>query len=144
VPLTLPRNPQNGIFKEGKQPWHLEHFPQRTEAAVLVQCYFTLIVMALCTAFRLGQEAADTAPAPTAAADADTTLTSALLNGEGTQRWRQRLTQENRDHVIVFIGPRYGIFHVAEFAVLAGLRLTTFPPALGSPPAILARFGLGP
>jgi len=31
---------ENGIFKEGKQPWHLEHFPQRTEAAVLVQCYF--------------------------------------------------------------------------------------------------------
>jgi len=58
---------ENGIFKEGKQPWHLEHFPQRTEAAVLVQCYFTLTVMALCTAFRLCQEAADTTP-PTAPA----------------------------------------------------------------------------
>jgi len=133
---------ENGIFKEGKQPWHLEQFPQRTEAAVLVQCYFTLTVMALCTAFRLCQEAADTTP--TTADDADTTLTSALLGGEGTQRWRQRVTEENRDHVIVFIGPRYGIFHVAEFAVLAGLRLTTLPPALGSPHDILARYGLGP
>jgi len=135
---------ENGIFKEGKQPWHLEQFPQRTEAAVLVQCYFTLTVMALCTAFRLCQEAADTAPTATVAADADPTLTSALLGGEGTQRWRHRVTEENRDHVIVFIGPRYGIFHVAEFAVLAGLHLTTLPPGLGSPPAILARFGLGP
>ncbi len=133
---------ENGIFKEGKQPWHLEHFPQRTEAAVLVQCYFTLTVMALCTAFRLCQEAADTAPA--VAADTASTLTSALLGGEGTARWRQRLTEENRDHVIVFIGPRYGIFHLAEFAVLAGLHLTTLPPTVGSPSDILARYGLGP
>jgi len=135
---------ENGIFKEGKQPWHLEQFPQRTEAAVLVQCYFTVTVMALCTAFRLCQEAADTAPTAMAAADADPTLTSALLGGEGTQRWRHRVTEENRDHVIVFIGPRYGIFHVAEFAVLAGLHLTTLPPGLGSWHDILARFGLGP
>jgi len=131
---------ENGIFKEGKQPWHLEHFPQRAEAAVLVQCYFTVTVMALCTAFRLCQEAADTTPAD----DADTALTSALLGGEGTPRWRHRLKDENRDHVIIFIGPRYGIFHVAEFAVLAGLHLTTLPPTVGSPCDILTRYGLGP
>jgi len=137
---------ENGIFKEGKHPWHLEQFPQRTEAAVHVHCYFTLTVMALCTAFRLCQEAADITPAATTADDADTArpLTSALLGGEGTTRWRQRLQEENRDHVIVFIGPRYGIFHLAEFAVLAGLRLTTLPPTLGTPHDILARFGLGP
>ena len=134
---------ENGIFKEGKQPWCLEHFPQRTEAAVLVQCYFTLTVMALCTAFRLCQEAADAAPA-SATDDADTALTSALLGGEGTERWRHRLKAENRDHVIVFIGPHYGIFHVAEFAVLAGLRLKTTPQTIGSPHDILTRFGLGP
>jgi len=109
-----------------------------------VQCYFTVTVMALCTPFRLCQEAADTTPTATAAADADTARTSALLGGEGTQRWRHRLQDENRDHVIVFIGPRYGIFHVAEFAVLAGLHLTTLPPTVGSPSAILARYGLGP
>jgi len=133
---------ENGIFKEGKQPWHLEHFPQRTEAAVHVQCYFTLTVMALCTAFRLCQEAAHTSP--TAADDVDTPFTSMLLGGEGMERWRHRLQEETRDHVIVFIGPRYGIFHLAEFAVLAGLHLTTLPPTVGSPSAILARYGLGP
>ncbi len=133
---------ENGIFKEGKQPWHLEHFPQRTEAAVRVQCYFTLTVMALCTAFRLCQEATHTSP--TAADDVDTPFTSTLLGGEGMERWRHRLKEENRDHVIVFSGPRYGIFHVAEFAVLAGLRLTTLPPMLGTSHDILARFGLGP
>jgi hypothetical protein len=135
---------ENGIFKEGKHPWHLEHFPQRTEAAVLVQCYFTVTVMALCTAFRLCQEAAHTTPMATAADDAGITLTSALLGGEGTQRWRHRLKEENRDKVIVFIGPQYGIFHVAEFAILAGLRLKTIPQTVGSPHEILTRFGLGP
>jgi hypothetical protein len=41
---------ENGIFKEGKHPWHLTHFPQETEEAVIVHCFLTLIVMALSTA----------------------------------------------------------------------------------------------
>src|SRR5262249_54800579 len=44
---------ENGIFKEGKHPWHLGRFPKRTQAAVVVHCHFTLLVMGLCTAFRL-------------------------------------------------------------------------------------------
>jgi hypothetical protein len=32
---------ENGIFKEGKHPWHLGHFPKKTEAAVVVHCHFT-------------------------------------------------------------------------------------------------------
>ncbi len=36
---------ENGIFKEGKHPWHLLKFPKRTEAAVVVHCHFTLLVM---------------------------------------------------------------------------------------------------
>src|SRR6266699_2713318 len=47
---------ENGIFKEGKHPWHLLRFPKRTAAAVVVvHCFFTLLVMGLCTAFRLWQ-----------------------------------------------------------------------------------------
>jgi len=140
----------NGIFKEGNHPWHLAQFPPRTAAAVHVPCYFTRTVLALCPAFRLWQEAADITPAATTADDADTArpltrpLTRPLLGGDGTTRWRQRVTEENRDHVIVFIGPRYGIFHLAECAVLAGRRLTTLPPTLGTPHDILARCGLGP
>jgi Transposase DDE domain len=41
---------ENGIFKEGKHPWHLTPCPQRTEAAVIVHCHFTLLVMTLTTA----------------------------------------------------------------------------------------------
>lgn len=140
---------ENGIFKEGKHPWHLEHAPQKTEAAVLVQCYFTLITMALCTAFRLQQarDAAEAQPADVAAeaggpAAAAQAISSVLLGGEGTARWRRRLKQENRDQVIVFVGVWYGIFHLAELAILSGLRLKTLPPALGSREAVLARYGL--
>lgn len=127
---------ENGIFKEGKHPWHLGQFPQKTEAAVVVHCFFTLAMMTLCTAFRLWQ--AQQAAGPTPA------LSSGLLHGEGTERWRRRLKEANRDRVIVFVGAAYGIFHMAELAVLSGLRLKALPPELGSRQAILARYGLGP
>jgi hypothetical protein len=132
---------ENGIFKEGKYPWHLGHFPKKNEAAVVVHCHFTLAVMGLCTAFRLWQvkpaTAAASMPVPTA-------LSTALLGGEGTARWRLRLKQENRDKVLVFVAGAYGIFHLAELAVLAGMRLAVVPPHLGSPGTILQRYGLSP
>lgn len=143
---------ENGIFKEGKHPWHLEHAPQKTEAAVVLHCYFTLITMALCTAFRLQQarEAAEAERAAAAETERDgpaaaaPAISSVLLGGEGTARWRRRLKADNRDKVIVFVGARYGIFHLAELAILSGLRLKTLPPHLGSREAILARYGLAP
>jgi hypothetical protein len=133
---------ENGIFKEGKHPWHLLRFPKRTQAAVVVHCFFTLLVMALCTAFRLWQ--AQVATTPTSSTEVLPSLSSALLGGEGTARWRQRLREENRDKIIVFIGQAYGIFHLAEFAILTHLPLRQLPAALGSPHAVLQRFGLSP
>ncbi|HET8852255.1 MAG TPA: transposase [Ktedonobacteraceae bacterium] len=133
---------ENGIFKEGKHPWHLGQFPKRTEAAVVVHCYFTLLVMALCTAFRLWQ--AKPATTPTAQTQTSPTLSTTLLGGEGTARWRLRLKQENRDKVIVFFGDAYGIFHLAELAILTGMRLRRLPPYLCSPQAVLQRYGISP
>src|SRR6266700_3487967 len=133
---------ENGIFKEGKHPWHLLRFPKRTEAAVVVHCFFTLLVMALCTAFRLWQAQATTTA--TSSTEMVPSLSSALLAGEGTARWRQRLREENRDKIIVFIGQAYGIFHLAEFAILTHLPLRRLPSPLGSPQAILQRFGISP
>jgi len=127
---------ENGIFKEGKHPWHLTHFPQRTEAAVIVHCHFTLLVMTLTTAYRLWQAQ----QASTAAANR--TLSSTLLGGEGAERWRRRLKEENRDKVIVFVGDHYGIFHLAELSVLTGIRLKTLPAHLGSWRDVLARYGI--
>jgi Transposase DDE domain len=133
---------ENGIFKEGKHPWHLLRFPKRTEAAVVVHCFFPLLVMGLCTAFRLWQ--AQSTLLPTAQTAVHSNLSTALLGGEGTARWRQRLREENRDKIIVFIGQAYGIFHLAEFAILTHVPLRRLPSALGSPQAVLQRFGLSP
>jgi len=133
---------ENGIFKEGKHPWQLLRFPQRTQAAVVVHCHFTLLVMGLCTAFRLWQ--AQSALSPTEQTSVHANLSTALLGGEGTARWRQRLREENRDKIIVFIGHAYGIFHLAEFAILTHVPLHRLPSALGSPQAVLHHFGLSP
>jgi hypothetical protein len=133
---------ENGIFKEGKYPWHLGRFPKRTAAAVLVHVHFTLLVMALCTAFRLWQ--AQQAALATQQTETPASLSTALLAGEGTARWRLRLKQENRDKVIIFLAEVYGIFHLAELAILTGMRLHRLPSQLGSRQAILARFGISP
>src|SRR5947209_7051024 len=133
---------ENGIFKEGKHPWHLLNFPKRTEAAVVVHCHLTLLVMGLTTAFRLWQK--QQATAPTAQTEVLPTLSSALLGGEGIARWRKRLQEENRDKLIVFIGQAYGIFHLAEFAILTHLPIRILPSSLGSPQAVLQRFGISP
>jgi len=133
---------ENGIFKEGKHPWHLLHFPKRTEAAVVVHCHLTLLVMGLTTAFRLWQK--QQATAPTVLTDVLPTLSSALLGGEGIARWRKRLQEENRDKIIIFIGQAYGIFHLTEFAVLTHVPIRRLPSPLGSPQAVLQRFGISP
>src|SRR6266702_2684966 len=131
---------ENGIFKEGKHPWHLGKFPKKTEAAVVVHCHFTVLVMALATAFRLWQ--AQQALSPAQETDTPPSLSTALLGGEGTARWRLRLKEENRDKVIVFFADTYGIFHLAELAILSRVRLHRLPSHLGSPQAILQRYDI--
>jgi hypothetical protein len=71
-------------------------------------------------------------------------LSSALWGGEGIARWRKRLEEENRDKIIVFLGQAYGIFHLAEFAIVTHLPLRRLPSALGSPQAVLQHFGISP
>ena len=127
---------------EGKHPWHLARFPKKTEAAVIVHCHFTLLVMALCTAFRLWQ--AQQAAALAHQMEVPPSVSTALLGGEGTAGFRLRLQEENRDKVIVFVADVYGIFHLAELAVLSGLRLQRLPSHLGSRQAILERYGITP
>lgn len=133
---------ENGIFKEGKHPWHLGRFPKKTEAAVVVHCHFTLLVMALCSAFRLWQ--AHQAMAPMNQTEVGPTLSTALLGGEGTARWRLRLKEENRDKGIVEKDDAYGIFHLAELAVLTGMRLHRLPSHLGSRQSIRERYSISP
>ena len=132
---------ENGLFREAKHPWHLKNSPQKNEAGVVVHVFFTLMVMALTTAYRLESQREEETDQ-----DSPQPLGVALLGGEGAQRWRQRLRAENRDKVIVFAGDHYGIFHTAAVMILAGLRVKPdkLPAALGSPTHIFAQYGLGP
>ena len=98
--------------------------------------------MALCTAFRLWQ--VQSAADPTHETEARSSLSTALLGGEGMARWRLRLKEENRDKVIIFVGDAYGIFYLAELAILTGMRLHRLPSHLGSRQDILLRYGISP
>lgn len=131
---------ENGLFREGKGPWGLEHAPQKTENAVIVHVVLTMAVIALATAYRLWRCQQELAK------ETNPQTGMALLDGEGATAWRRRLLQENRDKVIVFVGDHYGIFHATEFALLGGLRIKPqgIPPEVGSPADILARYGLSP
>ena len=116
---------ENCWIKEAKQPWNLKHPPQKTGRAVRVHVVFTLLMFALATAYRLRREPHDTGTDPV-----------------GWQRWRRQLLQQNRDKVIVFAQGFYGIFPVAEFALLLGVKLTDVPPGIGTPQEVLAKYRL--
>ena len=60
----------------------------------------------------------------------------------GWQRWRRQLLQQNRDKLIVFAQGSYGIFHVAEYSILLGVKLNDVPPGIGTRQEVLARYEL--
>jgi hypothetical protein len=47
---------EHGGLKEIKQPWDVQHPPQKTARAVRVQVTFTLLMFALATVYRLQRE----------------------------------------------------------------------------------------
>ena len=111
-------------LKEARQQWDLKHAPQKTERAVRVHVLFTLLMFALATAYRLQCERASLGGAPV-----------------GWQRWRRQLLERTRDHVMAFGQGYYGIFHIAEFAPLMGVKLKDVPPGIGTHQEILAKYG---
>jgi hypothetical protein len=114
---------ENCCIKEAKQQWDLGHPPQKTERAMQVHVMFTLLMFALATAYRLQCEHEATA-------------------GEavGWQRWRRQVLEQTRDKVIVFAQGHYGIFHIAEYSLLLGVKLKDVPPDIGSLQQVLAKF----
>jgi hypothetical protein len=116
---------ENCCIKEAKQPWELGHPPQKTDRAVRVHVMFTLLIFALATAYRLPCE-------------------REAMGGEpvGCQRWRRQLLEQTRDQVIVFAEGHYGIFHLAEYSLLLGVKLKDVPPEIGSRQQVLAKYGL--
>jgi hypothetical protein len=103
----------------------LGHPPQKTERAVRVHVVFTLLMFALATAYRLQCE-------------------REAMGGEpvGWQRWRRQLLEQRREKVIVFAQGYYGIFHLAEYSLLVGVKLKDRPAGIGTRQDILAKYGL--
>jgi Transposase DDE domain len=116
---------ENCCIKAAKQQWELGHPPQKTARAVRVHVMFTLLLFALATAYRLQCEQEATGGEPI-----------------GWQRWRRQLLEQTRDKVIVFAQGYYGIFHLAEYSLLLGVRLQDKPPGIGTYHDILAKYGL--
>lgn len=116
---------ENCCIKESKQAWNLKRPPKKTERAVQVHVLFTLAMFALATAYRLRAEQAALGDEPV-----------------GWQRWRRQLIQQNRDKVMIFAQGWYGIFHVAEYSLLLGVRWREPPPEVGSRRDVLKKYGL--
>jgi hypothetical protein len=114
-------------IKEAKQPWELGHPPQKNDRAVRVHVVFTLLLFALATAYRrpcaqkaLGEESV------------------------GWQRWRRQLFEQTRDLVIVCAQGDDGLFHIAEYSLLVGVRIKDRPPGIGTCQEVLAKYRLTP
>jgi hypothetical protein len=118
---------ENCCIKACKQQWDLGHPPQKTERGVRVHVLFTRLMCALATAYRLQceQEAIGEEPG-------------------GWQRWRRQLREQTRDLVIVLAQGFYGIFHLAEYSLLMGVKIKDVPPGLGTLQEILAKYRLSP
>ena len=116
---------ENCCIKEAKQQWELGHPPQKTARAVRVHVVFTVLLFALATAYRLQREQAATGDEPI-----------------GWQRWRRQLWEHTRNLVVVFAQGAYGIFHLAEYSLLSGVKLKDVPPGIGTLPEILAKYRL--
>jgi Transposase DDE domain len=116
---------ENCCIKAAKQPWDLQHPPQKTARAVRVHVLFTLLMFALATAYRLPGE-------------------GEALRGEpvGWPRWRRQLLEQTRDQVIVCAQGSYGMLHIAAFALLMGVKRKDVPPGIGTRHDILAKHGL--
>jgi hypothetical protein len=60
----------------------------------------------------------------------------------GWQRWRRQLLEQTRDQVMVFAQHCYGIFHLAEYALLVGVKLKDVPPGIGTRQEMVAKYRL--
>lgn len=123
---------ENGIFRTGKQDWHLNHPPKRTAHAFKVHVYLTFMMIALTTAFRnykIKEEEKERSGKDT-----------------GMARYRRKIVAENMDKVIVFVRNLYGIFYMYELSVILGgsVKDCEETMGLGYKESILQKYNLPP
>lgn len=83
---------------------------------------FTVLLLALATAYRLRGERAAVGAEPV-----------------GWPRWRRQVREQSRDTILVFAQRWYGIFQLAAFALLVGVKLNDVPPGIGTPQEVLTK-----
>lgn len=119
---------ENACNREAKEHWFLEHHPQRSEAGVRVHAYFVFVCMALIAAFRAYKSKTDEA--------------ERLGQETGITRYRRQLEVQNRDKVVVFIGPHFGILRNWEFALLVGVTVKERSLMGETVQTVLLRYGV--
>ena len=95
---------ENGTFRIGKQDWSLKHPPKRTDCGMKLHIYWTMMMIALTTAFRnykAKEEGIERKGKET-----------------GISRYRREIYAQGQDKVIVFHRNKYGIFYMHEVLVL--------------------------
>jgi hypothetical protein len=98
---------ENNLFRETKQNWHLEHPPKNTKEGVYIQTYMAMSMKGLTTAFLKWQE--------------EQLQLEALGKQTTWQMYRRKLKVLNRNKLIVFVGPHFGIFPSHEVFMLANV-----------------------
>jgi hypothetical protein len=108
-------------MKEAKPPWNLGPPPQDTARAVRVPVSFTRLLCALALAYRRPCE-------------------REAMGGEpvGGHRWQRPRLEPTREQGIVCAQGHDGLFHLATYARLLGVKLKDVPPAIGSRQQVLA------
>jgi len=98
---------ENSLFRESKQGWFIKGPPENSKAGFRVHAYFTIMTMALTTAFR------------------DWMVQQDEIEDEniGIRKFRQKIRAENTDKCIVFYGDHYGIFYLYEILILSGTNV---------------------
>lgn len=135
---------ENTLFREGKQAWTLENIPQKNHHAATAHIAITFMMVALTTAYRIRCEQEDEKEESLSPIERIRSRHDVEPTPKGIRLWRREQQINYRDYVIVFCGDVYGIFHVAEFSILSGLRIKKLPESLGDRDAIFARYGLNP
>jgi len=119
---------ENGLWRSGKQYWHLSHAPKKTEGAVVSHCYLTMMTMALTTSFRSWADEQG----------------QKLQSGKklGIERYWRELDAQNAARVIAFLDDAYGIFYLSEIFTLLKAEIVEPHPKARSLDQLKSHFHL--
>ncbi len=101
---------ENSMFRESKQTWFIQRPARNSINGFRSHVYFTIMIMALTTAFRVWMQAQDEK--------------NQQGKETGIRKFRERVRQDNGNKMIVFAEGRYAIFGAYELFILIGRNVT--------------------